>query len=113
MIRTETTRSDAKLFAAAIARRDDEGRRERMSIFKCPYCPAEYELTTAHLSFQQRSYAKCQVCHRTMYSWSSRNVPRFSLMNPCDGKRSLIQTSATSKPRQQGLYDFIEWQRQR
>jgi hypothetical protein len=52
-----------------------------MAIFKCPYCRAEYEMTTARLSFQQRSYAKCQVCHRTMYSWNSRNVPIFTLMN--------------------------------
>jgi hypothetical protein len=26
-------------------------------IFKCPYCRTEYEMTTARLSFQQRSYA--------------------------------------------------------
>ena len=82
---------------------------KRMSIFKCPYCPAEYELMTAHLSFQQRSYASCQVCHRTMYSWSSRNVPHFTFMNASEGKRRLIQTSASSRPRQRGLYDFIGW----
>ena len=46
-----------------------------MVIFKCPYCGTEYEMTTAHLSFKQRSYAKCEVCHKTMYSWNSRNVP--------------------------------------
>ena len=45
-----------------------------MVIFKCPYCQAEYEMTTARLSFRQRSYAKCHVCYRTMYSWTSRNV---------------------------------------
>ena len=52
-----------------------------MVIFKCPYCGTEYEMTTAHLSFRQRSYAKCQVCNETMYSWNSRNVPIFTLMN--------------------------------
>ena len=51
-----------------------------MVIFKCPYCRAEYEMTTAHLSFRQRSYIKCQVCHQTMYSWNSRNVPIFTLI---------------------------------
>src|SRR5262249_3601898 len=39
-----------------------------MVIFKCPYCGTEYEMTTAHLSFKQRSYAKCQVGSQTMYS---------------------------------------------
>ena len=34
-----------------------------MVIFKCPYCRTEYEMTTAHLSFKQCSYAKCQVCN--------------------------------------------------
>ena len=51
-----------------------------MVIFKCPYCGNEYEMTTAHLSFKQRSYAKCQVCSQTMDSWNPRNarsvVPR-------------------------------------
>ena len=28
-----------------------------MVIFKCPYYGTEYEMTTAHLSFKQRSYA--------------------------------------------------------
>jgi hypothetical protein len=59
-----------------------------MAIFRCPYCRAEYELMTAPLSFQQRSYANCQVCHRTMYSWSSRNVPCFTLLKRPDGKPS-------------------------
>src|SRR5262249_53113742 len=45
-----------------------------MVIFKCPYCRTEYEMTMARLSSKQRSYAKCQVCHQTMYSWNSRNV---------------------------------------
>ena len=57
-----------------------------MVIFKCPYCRAEYELIWAPLSFTQRSYANCQVCHRTMYSWSSRNVPRFTLVKPAERK---------------------------
>ena len=51
-----------------------------MVTFKCPYYRAEYEMTTARLSFQQRSYAKCQICHQTMYSWNSRNVPIFTLV---------------------------------
>jgi hypothetical protein len=57
-----------------------------MVIFKCPYCRTEYEMTTARLAFQQRSYANCQVCYRTMYSWNSRNVPLLTLMNACEGK---------------------------
>jgi hypothetical protein len=28
-----------------------------MMTFKCPYCRTEYEMKTARLSFQQRSYA--------------------------------------------------------
>jgi hypothetical protein len=84
---------------------------EKMAIFNCPYCSAEYELTTARLSFQQRSYAKCEICHQTMYSWSSRNVPRFTLTKkPDEGKRHIGQTAATRKPRRAGLYDFIGWQ---
>ena len=50
-------------------------------IFKCPYCRTEYEMTTARLSFEQRSYAKCQGCFQTMYSWNSQNVPMFKLAN--------------------------------
>lgn len=84
-----------------------------MTVFKCPYCPAEYELTTARLSFQQRSYANCQVCHQTMYSWSSRNVPRFMLMKPSEGKHPIVQTAARRTPRRAGLYDFIGWQGRR
>jgi hypothetical protein len=57
-----------------------------MTIFKCPYCRAGYEMTTARLAFQQRSYAKCQVCYRTMYSWASRNVPLFTLVNAPEGR---------------------------
>jgi hypothetical protein len=73
-----------------------------MTIFKCPYCAAEYELTTARLSFQQRSYAKCQVCHQTMYSWSSRNVPRFTLTKSSESQRHIVPTAATKKPRLRG-----------
>jgi hypothetical protein len=43
-------------------------------------------MTTAHLPFKQRSYAKCQVCNQTMYSWNSRNVPIFTLMNASEGE---------------------------
>ena len=64
---------------------------ETMVIFKCPYCRTEYEMTTAHLSFQQRSYAKCQICNQTMYSWNSRNVPLFKLMNAPEDRSSDIQ----------------------
>jgi len=62
-----------------------------MVIFKCPYCGTEYEMTTARLSFQQRSYAKCQICSETMYSWNSRNVPLFKLMNISENKSSETQ----------------------
>jgi hypothetical protein len=62
-----------------------------MVIFKCPYCRSEYEMVMARLSFKQRSYAKCQVCHQTMYSWNSRNVPIFTLMNASNGEMSDIQ----------------------
>jgi hypothetical protein len=48
-------------------------------------------MATAHLSFQQRSYAKCQVCHQTMYSWNSRNVPIFTLIKASDGETSGAQ----------------------
>ena len=61
-----------------------------MVIFKCPYCGTEYEMTTAHLSFKQRSYATCQVCN-PMYSWNSRNVPIFTLMNASEGETPDIQ----------------------
>jgi predicted Zn finger-like uncharacterized protein len=68
-----------------------------MVIFKCPYCRTEYEMTTAHLSFQQRSYAKCQVCHQTMYSWNSRTVPIFTLMNASKGETSDINRNLGSR----------------
>jgi hypothetical protein len=62
-----------------------------MMIFKCPYCRTEYEMATARLSFQQRSYATCQVCFQTMYSWNSQNVPMFKLVNASKGETSDIQ----------------------
>jgi predicted Zn finger-like uncharacterized protein len=62
-----------------------------MVIFKCPYCRTEYEMATARLSFQQRSYAKCQICNQTMYSWNSRNVPLFKLINASEDKSSDVQ----------------------
>jgi hypothetical protein len=80
---------------------------EKMTMFKCPYCPAEYELTTARLSFQQRSYANCQACHKTMYSWSSRNVPRFTLTKSSESQPHIIQKAAIKKSRRAGLYDFM------
>ena len=63
-----------------------------MATFKCPYCRTEYKMMTARLSFQQRSYAKCQVCHQTMYSWNSRNVPMFTLIDASEDKRPYIQS---------------------
>jgi hypothetical protein len=92
---------------------DHKPHSEKMTMFKCPYCAAEYELTTARLSFQQRSYANCQVCHHTMYSWSSRNVPRFTLTKSSESQRHIVPTAATKKPRGAGLYDFIGWQGRR
>ena len=62
-----------------------------MMIFECPYCPTQYEMTAARLSFQQRSYAKCRVCFQTMYSWNSQNVPMFKLVNASKGETSDIQ----------------------
>ena len=55
-----------------------------MTIFKCPHCGAEYEMMMASLSFRQRSYAVCQKCWKTMYSWDSARVPRFTLCAPAD-----------------------------
>jgi predicted Zn finger-like uncharacterized protein len=48
-----------------------------MTIFKCPHCRAEYEILLTNVSFRHRSYAKCQQCWKTMYSWDSHRVPRF------------------------------------
>ena len=55
-----------------------------MTIYKCPHCRTEYGLIMARLSFRQRSYANCQVCHKTMYSWNGSNVPRFTLVRRSD-----------------------------
>ena len=55
-----------------------------MNIFKCPHCEARYELIVTHVSFRQRSYATCQVCWKTMYSWDSARVPRFTLIEQPD-----------------------------
>jgi predicted Zn finger-like uncharacterized protein len=55
-----------------------------MTLFKCPHCHAEYEMMMASLSFRQRSYAHCQKCWKTMYSWDSARVPRFTLRAPAD-----------------------------
>ena len=63
-----------------------------MVIFKCPYCGTNYEMTTAHLSFKQRSYAKCQVCNETMYSWNSRNVRIFTRVNTPNSETPDIQS---------------------
>jgi len=79
-----------------------KARGEKMTKFKCPYCPAEYELTMARLYWQ--------VCHQTMYSWSSRNVPRFTLAKSSESQRHITEEASTRKPRQAGLYDFIGWQ---
>jgi predicted Zn finger-like uncharacterized protein len=62
-----------------------------MVLFKCPYCRTRYEVAIARLSFQQRSYARCQICHQTMYSWNSRNVPMFTLIDASEDKRPYIQ----------------------
>jgi hypothetical protein len=51
-------------------------------IFKCPHCQAEYEMLMTSLSFRQRSYANCQTCWKTMYSWDSSRVPRFTPRAP-------------------------------
>ena len=55
-----------------------------MTIFKCPHCGTEYEMIMSNVSFRQRSYAKCQVCWKTMYSWDSSRVPRFTLLERPD-----------------------------
>jgi hypothetical protein len=79
-----------------------------MAIFKCPHCRTEYEMTSAHLSFQQRSYAACQVCRKTMYSWSSRNVPRFSLIDR-PNERPIQQAAVPNRQQWRGLYDLFGW----
>ena len=67
-----------------------------MVIFKCPYCGTEYEMTTARLSFKQRSYDKCQICAETMYSWNSRNVPLFKLKNASEAGHPMSQVNTRS-----------------
>ena len=70
-------------------------------------------MTTARLSFEQRSYANCQVCHQTMYSWSSRNVPRFTLTKPSESQSHIVKAVATKKPGHAGLYNFFPGQSRR
>ena len=69
------------------AERAHEG---RMTIFKCPHCQAQYELMITHISFRQRSYANCQVCWKTMYSWDSSRVPRFTLLQKADTPKTSV-----------------------
>jgi len=57
-----------------------------MKIFRCPHCSVEYEILLVNVSFRQRSYAKCQQCWKTMYSWNSCRVPRFTELTR--GKKS-------------------------
>jgi hypothetical protein len=70
-----------------------------MSLFKCPYCQTGYEMLTARLSFQQRSYAKCQVCQKTMYSWNARNVPIFTLVPINDSEGASKAPNTTQRVR--------------
>lgn len=56
------------------------------TIFKCPHCRAEYELLMTNVSFRQRSYANCQRCWKTMYSWNSSRVPHFRLLDLPESK---------------------------
>jgi hypothetical protein len=62
-----------------------------MVVFKCPDCRTGYKMTIARLSSKQRGYAKCQLCHQTMYSWNFRNAPIFALTETSDGKTSGAQ----------------------
>ena len=71
---------------AALAIQSEKAHSLRMSLFKCPNCQAEYDMVRSPLSFRQRSYAKCQVCHKTMYSWDSKNVPQFTFIKAADAK---------------------------
>jgi transcription elongation factor Elf1 len=66
--------------------RHERAPRASQTIFKCPHCRSEYELVMGHLSFRQRSYANCQICSKTMYSWNSSHVPCFTLVKRSDGE---------------------------
>jgi hypothetical protein len=44
----------------------------------------------SYVSFRQRSYANCQACWKTMYSWNSTRVPRFTLREQTDGKLARV-----------------------
>ena len=49
-------------------------------------------MTTAHLSFQQRSYAKCRATPSAKFvTKPSRNVPIFTIMNASKGETFDIQ----------------------
>jgi hypothetical protein len=61
----------------------------KMTIYKCPHCRAEYELIMTYVSYRQRSYAHCQVCWKTMYSWDSPRVPHFTLVKQPDNMLAL------------------------
>ena len=104
---TTQTGSEKVTFTLSFKSNTSQPRRVTMTIFKCPYCPTEYELIRPRLSFQQRSYANCQVCYRTMFSWSSRNVPRLTLTKGSESQRHIIPTAAIKKRHRAGLYDFI------
>ena len=58
-----------------------------MTIFKCPHCRTEYDLILTEISFRQRDHAECQICMKTMYSWNSSRVPRFTLIEPAKETR--------------------------
>ena len=60
-----------------------------MVIFKCPYCRTEYEMTTAYLSFKQRSYAKCSFFrHRLANDWVGRFLSVLTLTPYDDWRRA-------------------------
>ena len=67
-----------------------EAHTEHMTFFKCPHCEARYELIVSHVSYRQRSYANCQVCWKTMYSWDSTRVPRFTLVEQPEPARAPV-----------------------
>ena len=60
-------------------------------------------MTTARLSFQQRSYAKCKICHQTMYSWNSRSVPIFTLMNASESEGPQYRIRSRSEAHERGV----------